>query len=649
MLGLKQLHYYPGSHPLAAAAAAHFALVLPRPLLGQLLKNRRHLLDLVAELPKAEPLIEALRNPVNPTPPLGEEWILRWLDTLRRCSGCFRLSAPHWINAKEPVSQARIEMRILVDQAPSDSVPLMRWLQWSSALWRWGCSPPDSGERLKLLATAPPPRREHKASFLAMATGLERVRENWFLESTQWGPLLVVRSGAARQRISQKVTSRTSGFGLTFSKHKVLARGLLEQAGMPVAPGKMVHSEAAALQAAEALGYPLVTKPVEGDQGIGVITRIGSPDALRKAYTLSSGDGQKVLVEKEIPGKDYRFFVVNGSLLAALERIPAAVEGDGRLTIRQLMERLNAARRREPLVVEGGQKIHLVQIKLNQEALELMELQGMTESSIPKVGEVVRLRYSANFSLGGSVRNCLAEVNPANRKLIETAADLFQLDIAGIDVISTDIRQPIKGSGGVICEINGMPGVLPHMLAEPHRRLLEETALNLLRSKPRQVPLMAIHGAGADALALRLEPELLDHFPGLALATRTLWRQAGDPTMLNRVSPFQRHRQVLEDPSADAFLLEIDTRNLLDSGLAWTYTDLLILLEDETEPLDPTWERWLVDNAQTVLAVPPRTARLQALTGNQPVAIAGESQLGAELLLGHLPAPHHHGTDEPPS
>jgi cyanophycin synthetase len=481
-----------------------------------------------------------------------------------------------------------------------------------------------------------------------MATGLERLRENWFLESTHWGPLLVVRSGAARQRISQKVTSRTSGFGLTFSKHKALAKGLLEQAGMPVAPGKMVHSEAAALQAADALGYPLVTKPVEGDQGIGVITRIGGPEALRKAYTLSSEDGQKVLVEKEIPGRDYRFFVVNGSLLAALERIPAAVEGDGRLTIRQLVESLNAARRREPLVVEGGQKIHLTPIELNQEALELLGLQGMTESSIPKVGEAVRLRYSANFSLGGSVRNCLAEVNPANRKLIETAADLFQLDIAGIDVISTDIRQPIKGSGGVICEINGMPGVLPHMLAEPHRRLLEETALRLLRSTPRRVPLMAIHGAGADALALRLEPELLDHFPGLALATRALWRQAGDLTKQNHLSPFQRHRQVLEDPCADAFLLEIDTRNLLDSGLAWTYTDLLILLEDETEPLDPTWESWLVDNAQTVLALPPRIARLSSLTGAPPVSLSGESAITAELLLSHLPAAPQGALQGPP-
>lgn len=291
-----------------------------------------------------------------------------------------------------------------------------------------------------------------------------------------------------------------------------------------------------------------------------------------------------------------------------------------------------------PLVVEAGHKIHLTRIKLNQEAIELLGLQGMTESSVPKVGETVRLRYSANFSLGGSVRNCLAEVNPVNRRLIETVADLFQLDIAGIDVISTDIRQPIQDSGGVICEINGMPGVLPHMLAEPHRRLLEETALNLIGTKPTRAPLMAIHGVGADALARRLEPELLDHFPGLARSTCSQWSQEDSGVNQNRFSPFQRHRQVLEDPSADAFLLEIDTRNLQCSGLAWTYTDLLILLEDETEPLDPTWERWFVDNAQTVLAVPTRTARLSSSTGAPPVSLCGESAITVELLLSHLPA-----------
>ena len=75
---------------------------------------------------------------------------------------------------------------------------------------------------------------------------------------------------------------------------------------------------------------------------------------------------------------------------------------------------------------------------------------------------MVKLALTGNMSTGGISIDRTFEAHPENVEIAEEAARMIGLDIAGIDFICPDITEPVRETGGAICEVNAAPGFRMH-------------------------------------------------------------------------------------------------------------------------------------------------------------------------------------------
>jgi cyanophycin synthetase len=266
-------------------------------------------------------------------------------------------------------------------------------------------------------------------------------------------PVLALGQGVKRRLFWKSFTPETSQLATALSTHKNVASGILRDAGLPAPRNIVVPDAALAVQAADALGYPVVVKPAASDFGRGVSTGNQNAVHVREAFVRAAEYGE-VLVEEQIEGDQHRLLVVHGRCLMVVRFTPARVIGDGVSTVLDLVEKINLTR--EDRVSLAG-----VKIKLDQEALLVLQRQGLETTSIPEAGEIVHLRGNANLSSGGSRKEVTEVAHPAVLRLAEQAASLFGIDVAGIDYITTDITRSPTETGGAICEVNVTPGIIP--------------------------------------------------------------------------------------------------------------------------------------------------------------------------------------------
>ena len=156
--------------------------------------------------------------------------------------------------------------------------------------------------------------------------------------------LVQLGQGVHQQRIRATMTSRTSGIAVDIASDKKLTNRLLDAAGLPVPRSEVVETEDEAVAAAGRLGYPCVVKPLDGNHGRGVALDLRDEADIRSAFpeALRQSRSRDVLVESYITGNDYRCLIIGGRLVAAAERVPASVTGDGEKTIRELVDLTNA-------------------------------------------------------------------------------------------------------------------------------------------------------------------------------------------------------------------------------------------------------------------------------------------------------------------
>jgi len=144
------------------------------------------------------------------------------------------------------------------------------------------------------------------------------------------------------------MTSQTSAIAVDVASDKDLTTRLLNAAGLPVPRQESVGTADQAVAVAERVGYPVVCKPLDGNHGRGVCLDLRDADAVRAAFPVAEDQsrGGWVIVESYVTGRDYRCLVIDGRLTAIAERVPAHVVGDGRHTVRELVEQTNADPRR---------------------------------------------------------------------------------------------------------------------------------------------------------------------------------------------------------------------------------------------------------------------------------------------------------------
>ncbi|MEE8439330.1 MAG: Mur ligase family protein, partial [Micropepsaceae bacterium] len=240
---------------------------------------------------------------------------------------------------------------------------------------------------------------------------------------------------------------------------KFVQLNLLSQICLPVGEIVYVKSIEQALRAAKHIGYPLVLKPLSGSTGKLVFVDLRSEKELRSVLNKIQINSDEFLLQSFFPGEDHRMLIINGKVVAAALKIPAAVIGDGHHSIVELAQTEN----RNPLRVNGPMK----EIVLDAEAERVLAQQGFALDSVPAAGSRVHTRGTSNISTGGSAIDVTSRVHPDNASAAVRAAKALGLTIAGVDFICPDISRSWYETSGGICEVNSYVGTRPHDLGNP--------------------------------------------------------------------------------------------------------------------------------------------------------------------------------------
>jgi len=379
--------------------------------------------------------------------------------------------------------------------------------------------------------------------------------------------------GRYQQRIQATITGRTPYISVELASDKEETNKILASLGLPVPRQQLVSSQTDALKAARRLGGPVVLKPYNGNHGRGITINISGDDEIRAAFDAAREHSRSVIVETFQPGDDHRLLVINGELVAATRRTPGHVVGDGRSTIAQLVEVVN----QDPRRGVGHEKV-LTRLELDREANLMMERVGYDEASVPKDGEVVFLRSTANLSTGGTATDVTDIIHPDNRDMAVRAVRAIGLDVGGVDFISPNIAESYKSIGGAICEVNAAPGFRMHVApSEGTPRDAAGPVIDMLfpPGTPSRVPIAAITGTNGKTTTARMlahVAKMAGFTPGLT-STDGVYID-GQRTVEGDMTGPVSARMVLSDPHIDMAVLETARGGLLRAGMGVPEVDV---------------------------------------------------------------------------
>jgi cyanophycin synthetase len=396
--------------------------------------------------------------------------------------------------------------------------------------------------------------------------------------------LLRLGYGAHRRLVWAALTDQTSAVGVDIACDKVLAKQLLSGAGIPVPPGTVAWSAAEAVDAFSRLGPPVVVKPRSGNQGGGVTVGVTTAQKAAEAYRRASVAGPAVIVEKYMPGTDYRVLVVEGRMAAAARVRAPAVTGDGVHDIAALVEAANADPRRGE-----GHARPLTKIPLDGEALACLAVQGLDPACVPGPGEAVRLRRNANLSTGGCSTDVTDLVHPDVATLCCRVAAVTGLDVCGVDVRLADISAPMRGSlpgqraawTGAVLEVNASPGLRMH--TEPSAGRGRDVAAAILdRLYPpgaqARIPVVSVTGTNGKTTTVRMIAHILGQAGmSVGMATTDGVLVAGQPVDYSDASGPRSAEMVLDDPWVEAAVLETARGGILRRGLGYDRADVAVV------------------------------------------------------------------------
>lgn len=407
-------------------------------------------------------------------------------------------------------------------------------------------------------------RRALGPSTAALVHAAERRGIPWLRLNDQ--SLVQLGHGKYQQRIQATVTSRTPHIAVELASDKEETNKILATLGLPVPKQEMVNNADQAVRAARRVGFPVVTKPYNGNHGRGISIRLTSDEEVAQGFAVAREHSRSVIVETFLEGDDHRLLVVNGELVAATRRTPGHVVGDGQLTIVQLIEIVN----QDPRRGVGHEKV-LTRLELDAQAQKMLTRAGLQADSVPAPGLVVYLRSTANLSTGGTATDVTDIIHPDNREMAERAVRAIGLDVGGVDFLSKDITESYRRIGGGICEVNAAPGFRMHVApSEGTPRDVATPVLDMLfpQGMATRVPIAAITGTNGKTTTARMLAHITKmggYTPGLT-TTDGVYID-GQRTVPGDMTGPVSARMVLADPQIDIAVLETARGGLLRSGM----------------------------------------------------------------------------------
>ncbi len=390
--------------------------------------------------------------------------------------------------------------------------------------------------------------------------------------------------GAAQKQFQATMTCYTSDAAVRLAGNKDATKKILNQHFIPVADGDCCMTIEELQNTIHKIGFPIVIKPLDGNQGKGATINILNFEGALIAFGHAKQFSDEVIVEKYISGSDYRLLVIDGKFTAAAKRIPALVEGDGVNSIENLILAINNEPERG-----NGHESSLTKITIDHNTLIQLEQYGYTASSIPKNGEIIYLKSTANLSTGGTAIDMTNEIHPENKFLAERIAKIIGLDICGIDIMAPSIEEPLRTSGGVVLEVNAAPGFRMHLNPSVGKaRNVASAVIDMLYSKGSKstIPLFAVTGTNGKTTTTRLLAHIAKtsgYTPGYTTTDGIYINgykiKEGDTT-----GPLSG-AMILRDPTVNFAVLETARGGILRNGLCFDHCDVGIITNIQEDHL----------------------------------------------------------------
>ncbi len=391
--------------------------------------------------------------------------------------------------------------------------------------------------------------------------------------------LVQLGQGTYQRRIRATMTSSTPALAVDIASDKNLTNRLLAAAGLPVPKSEIVRTEEEAVAAARRFGFPVVTKPLDGNHGRGVGLELEDDPSVRTGFERAAAESRRglVVVESSVTGNDYRVLVIGGHMVAVAQRVPAHVTGDGEHTVRELVEITN----QDPRRGIGHEKV-LTRIKIDRDAEELVRKGGYELDGIPPEGETVKLAETGNMSTGGISIDRTWEAHEENVEIAEEAARVVGLDVAGIDFLTPDISQPVRETGGAIVEVNAAPGFRMHTNpTEGEAQYVAKPVVDLLfpPGTPSRIPIVAVTGSNGKTTTVRMISHIFTHM-GRKVGMTTTDGIYLDERLVKRVdaSGPKSAQMVLQNPRIDFAVFEVARGGILREGLGYGRNDVAVVL-----------------------------------------------------------------------
>ena len=452
----------------------------------------------------------------------------------------------------------------------------------------------------------------------------------------------VVQLGLGRnlRRLDSTMTDFTSVIATDLTSDKARTKRLLDRVGLAVPRGGTAETLEDALRVAEDLGFPLLVKPLDANDGRGISGRLDSMDEVRAAWPAAVAEHPTVIVERFVGGRDHRVTVVNGRVVAVAERVPAHVVGDGRRTIRQLAEEINQDPKRDLLHPAHT----LVPLPLDDATECFLARAGRTLDTVPAAGEAVHLRGTANISTGGTSVDRTDEIHPRNAALCEFAAAAVGLDIAGLDVLTDDIGVPFDENGAAIIEVNASPGIRMH--TDPDVGTPRDVAgavIDMLYPPDSEwtIPIIVVTGTNGKTTTTRLIAHLFRQAGDVVGFTTTdgVYHQEHLLMEGDLTGPFAAS-VVLGDPRVEVAVLETARGGILKSGLGFDACDVGVVMNVASDHLGMRGIDTVEQLAEVKALIPAsvKPGGYAVLNADDPLVLAMRARTQGEIVLFSLDA-----------
>ncbi len=390
--------------------------------------------------------------------------------------------------------------------------------------------------------------------------------------------------GINQMRFQATITCKTSSIAVDIACNKEQTKKMLDAASIPVANGGICVDEEDLAVVIKKIGYPIVLKPLDGNHGKGASINVLTWEDAVAGLEYAKKYSHRIIVEKFITGYDFRVLVIDNKLVAAAKREPAHVRGDGTQNIQQLIDETNTDSRRG-----YGHENVLTQIDVDRDTTDLLEKLNYTLETIPKKGEVVYLKSTANLSTGGTSVDVTDMMHPENIFLCERISRVIGLDICGVDIMAENLTQPLKENGGCILEVNAAPGFRMHLApSEGLPRNVAAPVIDMLypSGKPSRIPIIAVTGTNGKTTTTRLLAHIVKNngykvgfttSDGIYVQNHMM--EKGDTT-----GPMSAE-YILKDPTVEFAVLETARGGILRSGLGFSRCDIAIITNIQEDHL----------------------------------------------------------------